>query len=390
MIFLEKKRYFIIGVIALLLIVLLVVFTSGEEIKKYEIKKIDFKETISASGRVEAKNRIDMIFQKSGTIKEIFGVEGGLYEKGDPLIILEKVEEENDVDSKKLQLRMAQNNFNDTVNQYKIKSSNYEVSKTNFENIKLMYERSLKLFEAGGVSQKELEDLLLQVKEAEARALMAEIEYQSYAPGGSVREKALIDIQNAKIQLEKAEIERNKKIIVAPFDGQVLTIAKEKFSNVQIGEVGLAYSEKKSYITTDIDERDYQKVKVGQKAFIKFLNSSEILQGTVRDVSPVIDRTKGTIKVRIDLDSEVSLKTDIGVNVEILVNEYKDKVIVPSEFVFQNPARIILNDNGKAKVILLENYYLAQGYYILLDSVIEEYLGQDILAIDFEDGKTIR
>ena len=390
MIFLEKKRYFIIGVIALLLIVLLVVFTSGEEIKKYEIKKIDFKETISASGRVEAKNRIDMIFQKSGTIKEIFGVEGGLYEKGDPLIILEKVEEENDVDSKKLQLRMAQNNFNDIVNQYKIKSSNYEVSKTNFENIKLMYERSLKLFEAGGVSQKELEDLLLQVKEAEARALMAEIEYQSYAPGGSVREKALIDIQNAKIQLEKAEIERNKKIIAAPFDGQVLTIAKEKFSNVQIGEVGLAYSEKKSYITTDIDERDYQKVKVGQKAFIKFLNSSEILQGTVRDVSPVIDRTKGTIKVRIDLDSEVSLKTDIGVNVEILVNEYKDKVIVPSEFVFQNPARIILNDNGKAKVILLENYYLAQGYYILLDSVIEEYLGQDILAIDFEDGKTIR
>jgi len=389
-IFLEKKRYFIIGVIALLLIVLLVVFTSGEEIKKYEIKKIDFKETISASGRVEAKNRIDMIFQKSGTIKEIFGVEGGLYEKGDPLIILEKVEEENDVDSKKLQLRMAQNNFNDIVNQYKIKSSNYEVSKTNFENIKLMYERSLKLFEAGGVSQKELEDLLLQVKEAEARALMAEIEYQSYAPGGSVREKALIDIQNAKIQLEKAEIERNKKIIAAPFDGQVLTIAKEKFSNVQIGEVGLAYSEKKSYITTDIDERDYQKVKVGQKAFIKFLNSSEILQGTVRDVSPVIDRTKGTIKVRIDLDSEVSLKTDIGVNVEILVNEYKDKVIVPSEFVFQNPARIILNDNGKAKVILLENYYLAQGYYILLDSVIEEYLGQDILAIDFEDGKTIR
>lgn len=390
MIFLERKRYFIIGVTALILVVLLAVFTSGDEIKSYELNKTDFKETLSASGRVEAKNRIDMIFQKAGTIQEIFGVEGEFYKKGDPLIILGKVEEENDVDSKNLQLRMAQNNFNDTVNQYKIKSLNYEVSKTSFENIKLMYERSLKLYEAGGVSQKELEDLLLQVKEAEARALMAEIEYQSYAPGGSVREKALIDIQNAKIQLEKAEIERNKKIIYAPFDGQVLTISKEAFSNVQMGEVGLVYSEEKSYITTDIDERDYQKVKAGQKAFIQFLNSSEILEGTVRDVSPVIDRTKGTIKVRIDLDTEVALKTDIGVNVEIIVSEYEDKIILPSEFVFQNPERIIINNNGKALVIPLNEYYRAHGYYVLMDREIENYLGKNVIAVDLEDGKTIK
>ncbi len=58
MIFLEKKRYFIIGVTALILIVLFVVFTSGEEIKSFEIKKGDFKETLSASGRVEAKTEL--------------------------------------------------------------------------------------------------------------------------------------------------------------------------------------------------------------------------------------------------------------------------------------------------------------------------------------------
>ncbi len=296
----EKKRYFIIGATALILIVLFVVFTSGEEIKSFELKKTDFKETLSASGRVEAKNRINMIFEKSGTIEEIPGVEGNYYKKDDPLIILEKVEEENEVDSKNLQLRMAENNYRDIENQYKIKLLNYEVSKTNFDNIKLMYDRSLKLLEVGGVSQKEIEDLSLQLKEAEAKMLLAEIESKNYAPGGSVREKGLIDIQNAKIQLEKAEIEKNKKIISAPFDGQVLTIEKERYSNVQTGETGLVYSEEKSFITTDIDERDYLKVKAGQKAFVKFLNSSEILEGRVRDVSPVIDRTKGTIKVRID------------------------------------------------------------------------------------------
>lgn len=385
----EKKRYFIIGATALILIVLFVVFTSGEEIKSFELKKTDFKETLSASGRVEAKNRINMIFEKSGTIEEIPGVEGNYYKKDDPLIILEKVEEENEVDSKNLQLRMAENNYRDIENQYKIKLLNYEVSKTNFDNIKLMYDRSLKLLEVGGVSQKEIEDLSLQLKEAEAKMLLAEIESKNYAPGGSVREKGLIDIQNAKIQLEKAEIEKNKKIISAPFDGQVLTIEKERYSNVQTGETGLVYSEEKSFITTDIDERDYLKVKAGQKAFVKFLNSSEILEGRVRDVSPVIDRTKGTIKVRIDLNSEVSLKTDIGVNVEIVVNEYKDEIIVPSEFVFQNPARIVLDDGGKAKVLLLERFESAQGYYVLLDTNIEEFIGKNIVAADLEDGKTI-
>ncbi len=163
-----------------------------------------------------------MIFEKSGIIEEIPGFEGNYYKKGDSLIILEKIEEENEVDSKNLQLRIAENNYKDIENQYKIKLLNYEVSKTNLENIKLMDDRSLKLFEVGGVSQKELEDLSLQSKEAEAKTLMAEIESKNYAPGGSVREKGLIDIQNAKIQLEKAEIEKNKKSFPHPLMGRFL------------------------------------------------------------------------------------------------------------------------------------------------------------------------
>lgn len=385
-----KKKYFIIGTIALLLILVFVFFTSGNEIKSYELKKSDFKETLSASGRVEAKNRIDMIFQKAGRIENITAVEGQFYNQGDQLLILEKAEEENEVDSKNLLLRTAQNNFKDVENQYKIKALNYEALKTNYENLKLMYERNLKLFEAGGISQKELEDLDLQIKEAETKRKVAEVEYLNYSSGGSLRESALIDIENAKIQLEKALIERNKKIITAPFYGQVLSITKEKFSTVQAGEIGIVFAEENSYIITDIDERDYQKVQPGQRAFIQFLNSSEMVEGVVRDVSPVIDRTKGTIKVRIDFLEESNLKTDIGVNVEILVNEYKNKIIIPSEFVFSNPRRIIINENNIAKVILLKNIQATEGYYIVLDPEFDEYLGKNIVGVNFDDGEKIK
>ena len=351
---------------------------------------MDLKETLSASGRVEAVNRINMIFQKSGTIEEIYVTEGEFYKKGEPLITLGKKEEENTAASKKLQVRIAENNFRDMENQYQIKSLNYEVARTSLENTKLLYERNLRLLEAGGISQKEMEDFALRLREAEAKEALAAIEYKSYSPGGIARERALIDVENAKIQLSEAELEVDKKVIKAPFDGQVLTISREKYSNVQAGEIGIVFAEEKSFITTDIDERDNQKVKKGQKAFIQFLNSNEILEGTVRDISPVIDRTKGTVRVRIDLNQEVLLKTDTGVNVEIIVNEYKDEIIVPAEFVFLNPARIIVSENGQSKVVLLKEYERAEGFYILKDSEIKDLLGKDVIAKDLDDGEIVR
>lgn len=157
-----------------------------------------------------------------------------------------------------------------------------------------------------------------------------------------------------------------------------------------MGEIALVFAEGESFITTDIDERDYQKVKEGQKAFIQFLNSTEIKEGKVKDVSPVIDRTKGTIKVRIELNEEEMLKTDIGVNVEIVVNEFKERIIVPLEFVFSQPTRIIIEDNGISKVILLKEFIKTDNYYVLFDSELDNYLGKNIIGKDLEDGKKIK
>lgn len=386
----EKKRYYIIAATAVLLIMAFVFYPSEKGIKNYTLNKTDYKETLSASGRVEAKNRINMTFQKSGTIEEIYAIEGNYYAKGDPLLLLEKTEEENEIKSKRLLLRIAQNNLREVENQYKIKTLNNEENNINYENIKLLYERNLKLLDVGGVSQKDLEDLNLKLKEAEVRKSLAELECKNYAPGGSVHDKALIDVDSAKIQLEKADIEKDKKIIYAPFKGQVLNITKENFSNAQLGEIALVFAEGESFITTDIDERDYQKVKEGQKAFIQFLNSTEIKEGKVKDVSPVIDRTKGTIKVRIELNEEEMLKTDIGVNVEIVVNEFKERIIVPLEFVFSQPTRIIIEDNGISKVILLKEFIKTDNYYVLFDSELDNYLGKNIIGKDLEDGKKIK
>lgn len=386
----EKNRYYIIAATTILLIIAFIIYPSDKGIKNYRLDKTDYKETLSASGRVEAKNRINMTFQKSGTIEKIYAIEGQYYAKNDPLLLLERTEEENEVKSKRLLLRIAQNNLREVENQYKIKALNNEANNINYENIKLLYERNLKLLEAGGVSQKDIEDLNLKLKEAEVKKTLAELEYKNYGPGGSVRDKALIDVDSARLQLEKADIEKNKKIIFAPFKGQVLDIAKENYSNAQMGELAVVFAEGESFITTDIDERDYQKVKEGQTAFIQFLNTTEIKEGTVMDVSPVIDRTKGTIKVRIELKEEAVLKTDIGVNVEIIVNEYKEKIIVPSEFVFNEPTRIILKDNERAKVILLKEYQKTDSYYVLFDSELDNYLGKDLIGKDLEDGKKIK
>jgi hypothetical protein len=76
--------------------------------------------------------------------------------------------------------------------------------------------------------------------------------------------------------------------------------------------------------------------------------------------------------------------------VEIIVNEYKDEIIVPAEFVFLKPARIIVNENGQSKVVLLKEYERAEGFYILKDSEIKDLLGKDVIAKDLEDGEKVR
>src|SRR6056297_3175795 len=129
-------------------------FPSSEEVEEYEIKKGDVTETLSASGRVEAKNRIDMIFQKNGRIENISAVEGQFYEKDQVLITLEKLEEENEVDNRELQLQTAQNNYREIQDEYQGKVLAYEIEKNNLKNAKLAYERNLRLLEIGGVSKK--------------------------------------------------------------------------------------------------------------------------------------------------------------------------------------------------------------------------------------------
>ena len=386
----HNKKYYLGAAVFGLLILVFFMVSGGAEVPAFVLERQDITETISATGRVEAGNRIALSFQRGGTVTDIMAVEGEYYEAGTSLMMLEKQEEENDLRARELQVAAARNDFSDLLRREQVARLQFESLQSQRQDLDLQYERNLQLFQLGGVSKRDLEVLELQLSEAKRREEVALLDYKSLAPGGSQRDRGALAIQTAENQRDRSRIEMNKKIITAPFFGQVLEVTKVPFSNAAAGEMVINFAEERSYIVADIDERDYNRLQPGQKAFIRLLNSQEVIAGTLRDVSPVIDRTKGTVRVRIDLPPEVRLKTDIGVNIEIVVQELVDQILIPREFFFQNPSRIILNQGGRSKVLLLEEVASIGQWILVRTPDMNAYLGQEIVARDIPDGQRIR
>ena len=136
-------------------------------------------------------------------------------------------------------------------------------------------------------------------------------DYLAALTGGSVPPEAtgaaVLALQQAKLALQTAQQNLDATRLVAPFAGEVASVALSAGDYVIPGQVVLVLSDTghMHVETTDLSERDVPKVKPGQAATVTVKALNQDLTGKVGAISPVADSLGGDVvyKVTVILDT---------------------------------------------------------------------------------------
>lgn len=149
---------------------------------------------------------------------------------------------------------------------------------------------------------------------------------------------AKYELDHAKLQLKQAELELERIVIRAPYDGVVTEQLVEVGDAVQQGTDLAGFADVKDMIARlDVPQQHILNIKAGQEGTVKLLNGDEFT-GTVRFVSPIANVNTRTYLVEVLLDNTQGLLKS-GLSAELILPTQS----VPAYFVSQ--ALLSLDDN---------------------------------------------
>lgn len=259
----------------------------------YKVKRSDLDNYVEASGIVEAKDEKKIFVDKSLKVKELYFEEGD-YVKKDELIIIFDDEERNSI------LR------------------NIEKQELEIKKLKRDYKNSKALFDLGGSSLNEIEDL----------------EY---------------DIRTAELSLDEyqEELEKTVEEIRSPFEGTITSMVAELNYRVNTEEELLEIADLSNIvITADVPEYDISNVKIGQMVRIKpeVFEKKKTIMGKVTEIANISTESDSSsqayVEVTIELESsEFKFLPGFTADVEIVYQNKENTIFVPRTAVFSKDER---------------------------------------------------
>lgn len=208
-------------------------------------------------------------------------------------------------------------------------------AKANLEVAEKNLNRAESLVEDKIISEKDYELAKAEVEKAKAKLLIARRESSGFQ--GEYQE-AHISLEKERKILESLNIplkgKRGLFTLVSPIDGVVTD------QEISLGEDAEPVTHLLTivkpdplWIVADIYEKDFSKIKVGQKVFFKteaFHN--KVFEGTVSYISPILEPHVRTAKARIILrNPDYLLKVGIFLQGEIVIAEHTGAVTIPHE-----------------------------------------------------------
>jgi RND family efflux transporter MFP subunit len=143
------------------------------------------------------------------------------------------------------------------------------------------------------------------------------------------------DLKSAQARVDAAQASVNSLSIVAPFDGQVLSVDDRVGDTVTAGRLSVNLADVSHlYVEAQVDESDVEKVREGTPAEVTLDAAPGVtLTGRVTVVNPVGQAVGGLVKytVRIDLDpvKDIFLPLGATANVVIKIDGSQSTLAVP-------------------------------------------------------------
>jgi len=337
----------------------------------YRVEKIlrgDIKETVTATGTVNAVTTVLVGTQVSGTIKQIYVDFNSPVKKGQIIAQIDPALFESQVEQAEANLLSAK--------------ANLEKAKAVLLDAKRTVDRNRELFSRNLIARSELETAETNYTTAKAQVTVAESQ-----------------IAQSEAALKNAETNLRYTRIVSPVDGIVIS------RNVDVGQTvaasfqtptlfTIAQDLTKMQIDTNVDEADIGKIEVGQHVeFTVDAYPDTVFNGRVWQIrnAPITVQNVVTYDVVIKVDNPgLKLKPGMTANVSIITAEKRDILMIPnaalrfrpSDFnkmdVYQKGPGLWVIEEGKIKRIPVSTGISDGNHTELISGQLKE--GQEVIV----------
>ncbi|MFC2950505.1 efflux RND transporter periplasmic adaptor subunit [Marinicaulis aureus] len=271
-----------------------------------EIVTGDIEIAISAAGKIQPKNYVDVGAQVSGQLEEFFFEVGDRVEKGDLLAQIDETLAATKVEADRAQLKELDASFAQ-------QQASLELSKANAARADMLYK-------ADAISQAEYQAAIADRKIAAARLTQLE---------------AQIERQNSTLEADEATLEFTK--IYAPMSGTIVSqsaVVGQTLNANQTTPTILRIADLTIMtVEADVSEADVLRVKKGQDAYFTTLGGGNgKWRTTVRQVLPQPEILNDVVlyKVLLDISNDDELlKPEMTAQVFFVSGSAKDAVLAP-------------------------------------------------------------
>ena len=332
------------------------------EVEKAVIK--DMGNNITLQGKVHANDEAMVLPKIPGRVSEVRVKLGDSVQKDTVLFVMDQEDINRNVEQaqKSVELaqkstKQAQKSAEQSANGIETAKINYESLKENIENAEKNLQRTKELFEAGAISQSQLEQAELAASKkpleaAQAQIRQAEMAYEQSQIG---YEQALNQLSQAELGYRQAQSALDDTIVKAPMSGVISSL------NVVAGELSGGSQPLATiadidtlYFQTDVTENIVNSLKVGQKVALNIPSAmEEEITATIDFISSTPDTRTQLYMVKVYIDN-TSHKIKAGMSGHITLDtESRQNVLVTD-------IRGVLDREGEHFVMVAEGDYAVE------------------------------
>ncbi len=284
-----------------------------------------------------------------------------------------------------------------------------ENAKLNLDNVTTNYENNKVLFEAGILSETEMNQIQLSYDSAEVAYNQAEQNYDLVAnqmPAENQRKaedaynSAVAQKASIEAQIKSAQKTISDATVTAPISGVITT--KNIVSGTVLSQASPAYvitDMSKVKIEVAVTQQVINTLSVGQQVDVVLSAiSQEPFKATITTINPVAN-VQGTYDVQVELNnSDGVLKVGMLAEVSFTKESAENTIVLPRSCVIEkdNEIYVYIEENGKAKKVLVttgidtgENIQITSGLEEGMNVVTrgQTYLNDgDAVQIAFDDS----
>ncbi len=375
----KKKTYIIIFLIILILFAVIIKnakssggkATSTEDnssnlgipVELKQVTKSNMMDTIKYVGTIEPKKTATLSPTIAGQIVHVYVEEGSLVKYGDTLMKIDDSQLKASIDTAQSKLDTLSTNYKyltDEVNEFYETNpliKQLETAKSNYDYLNSEYPNYKGLYDEGAIPkttydkiEQELNNAYLKTEELKANIQKS---YDKLVHEKNISAKQIEEL-NSSINELRVKVEDTT--IKAPISGIVKMVQGDVGDLAVIGKPVISIDDIEELIVkVNVSESDLKKISANSDAIIKIAGLDDEILTRVNKIVPNFNPNTriGLIELGPLKNQSATLFSGNSAEVEIIVNELKDRIIVPKNSIKNLNVKnvVYLYDDGVVKEV---------------------------------------